>query len=45
MKVTSVKGTNDYLPNQAELRDFLQSKILQTYTQQGDNRIYTHILY
>lgn len=44
MKTTPVKGTNDYLPNQAELRDLLQSKILQTYKQQGFNRIYTPIL-
>ena len=44
MKTTPVKGTNDYLPNQAELRDYLQSKILQTYKQQGFNRIYTPIL-
>ncbi|MBR1984261.1 MAG: ATP phosphoribosyltransferase regulatory subunit [Clostridia bacterium] len=44
MKTTPVKGTNDYLPNQAELRDLLQSKILQTYKQQGFNRIYTTIL-
>ena len=44
MKTTPVKGTNDYLPNQAELRDYLQTKILQTYKQQGFNRIYTPIL-
>ncbi|MBQ9793130.1 MAG: histidine--tRNA ligase [Clostridia bacterium] len=44
MKTTPVKGTNDYLPNQAELRDFLQSKILQTYKSQGYTRIYTPIL-
>ena len=44
MKTTPVKGTNDYLPAQAELRDFLQSKILQTYKSQGYTRIYTPIL-
>lgn len=44
MKTTSVKGTNDYLPKQAELRDYLQSKILQTYIAQGFNRIYTPII-
>ncbi len=44
MKTTSVKGTNDYLPKQAELRDYLQSKILQTYLAQGFNRIYTPII-
>ncbi len=44
MKTTSVKGTNDYLPRQAELRDYLQNKILQTYTAQGFSRIYTPII-
>lgn len=44
MKTTSVKGTNDYLPKQAELRDYLQTKILQTYIAQGFNRIYTPII-
>ena len=24
MKITSVKGTNDYLPNEVEIRDYLQ---------------------
>ena len=27
MKITPVKGTNDYLPAQAELRNYLQKKI------------------
>jgi len=44
MKTTPVKGTNDYLPSQAELRDFLQGKILQTYKEQGFSRVYTPIL-
>ena len=44
MKTTPVKGTNDYLPKQAELRDYMQSKILETYTSQGFTRIYTPIL-
>lgn len=44
MKTTPVKGTNDYLPKQAELRDYLQSKILQTYKSQGYTRIYTPII-
>ena len=44
MKTTPVKGTNDYLPAQAELRDYLQSKILQTYKEQGFTRIYTPII-
>ena len=35
MKVTSVKGTNDYLPNEVEIRDYLQNKILSVYTENG----------
>ena len=27
MKITSVKGTNDYLPNEVEIRDYLQERI------------------
>ncbi len=44
MKTTPVKGTNDYLPKQAELRDYMQAKILETYKSQGFTRIYTPIL-
>ena len=44
MKTTPVKGTNDYMPKEAELRDYLQSEILRTYTSQGFRRIYTPIL-
>lgn len=44
MKVTPVKGTNDFLPKEAELRDYLQSKIIQTYKDFGFNRIYTPIV-
>lgn len=29
MKITSVKGTNDYLPNEVEIRDYLQNEILK----------------
>ena len=28
MKITPVKGTNDYLPAQAELRNYLQKKMI-----------------
>lgn len=35
MKITPVKGTNDYLPAQAELRNYLQKKICETYEQAG----------
>lgn len=41
MKITSVKGTNDYLPNEAALRDYLQSVILGVYQQNGFQRIMT----
>lgn len=41
MKITSVKGTNDYLPNEAALRDYLQSVILNVYQQNGFMRIMT----
>ena len=33
MKITSVKGTNDYLPNEVEIRDYLQNEILKVYVQ------------
>lgn len=41
MKITSVKGTNDYLPKEAALRDYLQSVILNVYQQNGFMRIMT----
>ena len=41
MKKTTVKGTNDYLPEEAKLRDYLQSTILKTYTDAGFERIMT----
>ncbi len=44
MKATPVKGTNDYLPKEAELRDYLQSVILETYKRHGFQRIMTPIL-
>ena len=44
MKVTSVKGTNDYLPNEVEIRDYLQNKILSVYTENGFEHIVTPIL-
>ena len=44
MKVTPVKGTNDYLPREAELRDYLQRKICETYENCGFQRIFTPIL-
>ena len=44
MKITSVKGTNDYLPNEVEIRDYLQNKILSVYTENGFEHIVTPIL-
>lgn len=41
MKIKSVKGTNDYLPEQARVRDYLQNKILEVYTQNGFEHIIT----
>ncbi len=44
MKITPVKGTNDYLPQEMRLRDYLQSKILETYLASGFERISTPII-
>lgn len=44
MKITPVKGTNDYLPQEAELRDYLQSKILSVYTENGFEHIITPVV-
>lgn len=41
MKITSVKGTNDYLPNEVEIRDYLQNEILKTYVSNGFEHITT----
>lgn len=44
MKATPVKGTKDYLPREAEIRDYLQSMILETYRDAGFERITTPII-
>lgn len=44
MKIKSVKGTNDYLPKEARLRDYLQKVILETYQSFGFERIMTPAL-
>lgn len=41
MKKTTVKGTNDYLPKEARLRDYMEKTILSTYTAAGFERIMT----
>lgn len=44
MKITTVKGTNDYLPREVLIRDYLQSVILRTYQSYGFERIMTPII-
>ncbi len=44
MKTTSVKGTRDYLPKEVQIRDYLQSVILETYRDAGFCRITTPVL-
>lgn len=44
MKTTPVKGTNDYTPQEAEVRDYLQDRILTVYRRYGYERIVTPIL-
>ena len=44
MKITPVKGTNDYLPSQVRVRDAVQNKILEVYRAAGFERITTPIM-
>lgn len=44
MKITSVKGTNDYLPNEVEIRDYLQDEILKVYVENGFEHITTPVI-
>lgn len=46
MKVNAqpVRGTKDFLPNEAELRDFIQKKIADTYKQFGFQKIATPVM-
>lgn len=41
MKTKSVKGTRDYLPQEAELREYMQQTIVDIYRQNGFSRIMT----
>lgn len=41
MKITSVRGTNDYLPKEVEIRDYLQNRILEVYKANGFEHIIT----
>ena len=44
MKIKTVKGMNDYLPSDAEIRDYLQSVIIETYKNSGFEHIITPIM-
>lgn len=44
MKTNALKGTKDILPQEQRMRDFVQSKILETYRANGFERISTPIL-
>ncbi len=44
MKIKTVKGMNDYLPRDAEIRDYLQSVIIDTYKNGGYEHIITPIM-
>ena len=44
MKIKPLKGMNDYLPVQAELRYYLQRKICEVYEDRGFQGIYTPIV-
>lgn len=44
MKTNSLKGMKDILPQEQRMRDFVQSKILETYKASGFERISTPIL-
>ena len=44
MKITPVKGANDYLPSQVRVRDSVQNKILEVYRAAGFERITTPIM-
>ncbi len=41
MKINTIKGTNDYLPQEAALRDYIQTTILGVYKANGFVRIMT----
>lgn len=41
MRIKSLKGTNDYLPEQAALREYIEQTILACYRENGFRRIMT----
>ena len=44
MRANTVKGTRDFLPREAELRDFMQRRILETYRSSGFRQVITPAL-
>lgn len=44
MKITPLKGTRDFLPQETRVRDFVQNKILEVYRDSGFARIATPML-
>ena len=44
MRTKTVKGMNDYLPADAEIRDYLQSVIIDTYRNSGFEHVITPIM-
>ena len=44
MKISTVKGTNDYKPQEVRLRDYLQNKIIDVYTHSGFEHIMTPVI-
>ncbi len=44
MKINPVKGTNDFLPEEMELRDNMQDRILKVYRSNGFERVSTPII-
>ena len=44
MKTNALKGMKDILPEEQKIRDYVQSKILETYRQNGFERISTPML-
>ena len=41
MKIKALKGTRDYLPQQAALREYMEQTILACYRENGFQRIMT----
>ncbi|MBP3377111.1 MAG: histidine--tRNA ligase, partial [Clostridia bacterium] len=41
MRIKALKGTNDYLPEEAALREYIEQTILQCYRENGFRRIMT----